>query len=455
MNDKIALQVPQILLPTEGLDLTKWAVVACDQFSSQPDYWLQVERLVSSNPSTFRLIFPEAFLEEKNPDIRIQNINSNMQLYFERNLLKEHNGFILVDRKTAKTPSRKGLIISLDLEAYDYNKGSQTLIRATEGTVIERLPPRIKIRENASIEVPHIMVLIDDPEKTVIEPLFNKQLQVAYDFDLMQNSGHIKGYKVDDEQSIKEVSEALEKLSNPELFLNKYNVANKGVLLYAVGDGNHSLATAKAIWEKLKQNAIDKEGIMTHPARYALVELVNVHDEGLNFEPIHRVLFDVELSKVLTNLKNFFGRNLTYRMYNSEAEMNKYTPTKEGIQSIPFLSGTQWGVIIIQNPPHNLAVGSLQLFLDAYIKAKNIKIDYVHGSEAVKTLASKPNCIGFFLPKMKKTDLFKTVIIDGTLPRKTFSMGEADEKRFYLECRRIIPEPLKKSFFEKIKNIFS
>ena len=183
--------------------------------------------------------------------------------------------------------------------------------------------------------------------------------------------------------------------------------------------------------------------------RYALVELVNVHDEGLDFEPIHRVLFDVELSKVLTNLKNFFGKNLIYRMYNSEAEMNKYTPTKDGIQSIPFLSGNQWGVLILQNPPHNLAVGSLQLFLDAYIKAKNIKVDYVHGTEAVKTLASKTNCIGFFLPKIKKTDLFKTVILDGTLPRKTFSMGEAEEKRFYLECRRIIPEVPKKSLFKK------
>jgi len=454
MNDKIALQVPKILLPTEGLDMTKWAVVACDQFTSQPDYWLQVERLVSSNPSTFRLIFPEAFLEEKDSNIRIQNINSNMELYLERNLIKEHSGFILVDRKTPQTPSRKGLIVSLDLEAYDYNKGSQTLIRSTEGTVIERLPTRIKIRENALIEIPHIMVLIDDPEKTVIEPLFKKQSQVVYDFDLMQNSGHIKGYKIDDETTLQEISTALEKLANPENFSKKYN-SDKGVLLYAVGDGNHSLATAKAIWEKLKQNAIDKTEIMNHPARFALVELVNIHDDGLNFEPIHRVLFDVELSKVLTNLKNFFGKNLIYRMYNSEAEMNKYTPTKDGIQSIPFLSGNQWGVLILQNPPHNLAVGSLQLFLDAYIKAKNIKVDYVHGTEAVKTLASKTNCIGFFLPKIKKTDLFKTVILDGTLPRKTFSMGEAEEKRFYLECRRIIPEAPKKSLFEKIKNIFS
>lgn len=453
---EIALQVPKILLPVEGTDMTKWAVVACDQFTSQQDYWFQVERLVSTSPSTFRLVFPGAFLEEKNQNLRIQNINSNMQLYLERNILKEQKpGFILVDRKTSHATSRKGLVVCLDLEAYDYNKSSQTLIRATEGTLIERLQSGIKIRENASIELQHIIVLIDDPEKTVIEPLFQKQFSVVYDFDLMQNSGHIKGYKIEDEITIKEITTALEKLSDPELFSKKYNVNDKGVLLYAVGDGNHSLVTAKAIWEKIKLAAPDKSAVMTHPARYALVELVNVHDEGLSFEPIHRVLFDVELSKVLTNLKNFFSRNLSYRLYNSEAEMNKYTPTKEGAQMIPFLSGNQWGVLIIQNPPLSLAVGTLQMFLDAYIKAKDVKVDYVHGMQSVIDLSSKPNTIGFFLPKMKKTDLFRTVIQEGALPRKTFSMGEADEKRFYLECRKIVPESPKRGFFEKVKDIFS
>jgi uncharacterized protein (DUF1015 family) len=447
--DNIALQVPKVLLPKEGTDLTKWSIVACDQYTSQPEYWEQVKTFIENSPSTLNLTLPEVFLEQPDVDERIKSINENMQKYVQENILEKTNDcLILIDRKTSHTVSRKGLIVALDLEKYDYNKGSQTLIRATEGTVVERLPPRIKIREKAPIELPHIMVLIDDPSKTVIEPLFKKQLTPIYDFDLMLGSGHVKGYKIEDQTIINEVVQALSQLA--ENFEKKYGAKDKGVLLYAVGDGNHSLATAKACWERIKANATDDK-IMSHPARFALVELVNIHDDDLKFEPIHRVLFNAEISVLLKEMKAFYGKGFSYRGYVSEKDAKSAAEKHEG-HSIVFLAGRQWGLINIKNPAHNLEVGTLQSFLDT---KKEIKIDYVHGHDFLEEISSRPGNIGFFLPPMNKSDLFKTVIREGALPRKTFSMGEASEKRFYLEARSLVPEPPKKGFFEKLKDYFS
>jgi hypothetical protein len=331
---------------------------------------------------------------------------------------------------------RRGIVLCLDLEAYDFNKGSQSLIRATEGTIIERLPPRMKIREGAHLELPHILVLIDDPQHSVIEPLAAQKsdLTQVYDCDLMLGSGHLAGYRIDTPAVEAQVVKALEALADPQTFAQKYGVgAEHSVLLFAMGDGNHSLATAKAIWEKMKTQVGPE-----HPARYALVEIENVHDAGLEFEPIHRVLFNVK-TDVFNALRTAFGTNFDCTACASMAEMVHTVDHAAGWrQAIGVVSSQGYGVIWIAHPPSNLAVGTLQGFLDGLLLARQAeKIDYVHGEEVVERLGRQPGNLGFYLPAMAKGDLFKTVILDGALPRKTFSMGEAREKRFYMECRKI------------------
>ena len=433
--EKIGLHVPEILLPKDGSDMTKWAVVACDQYTSQPEYWKNAMDLVGDTPSTLNLILPEVYLETPREEELVSEVNRNMKKYLEENILvKQKPGFILVDRKTSKASSRKGLVVGLDLEHYDFREGSKTLIRATEGTIVDRLPPRIKVRKDAPIELPHIMVLIDDPDKTIIEPLFDMDLEKTYDFELMMQSGHIKGYRIDNENTINIIAEKLAQLSDPETFNQKYNVENQAVLLYAMGDGNHSFATAKAIWEELKKSGQSTEEIMSHPARYALVELVNLHDEGLEFEPIHRVVFNVDTKDMFEKMDAFYSAQrseLSIKKVESEQET-------ENAHVVSFVTGNETGALIIKNPKLILEVATLQSFLDSYLENnKQAKIDYVHGKEVVSELGSKPGNVGFFLEPMSKHDLFKTIILDGALPRKTFSMGEADEKRFYLECRKI------------------
>ena len=434
--EKIGLHVPEILLPKDGSDMTKWAVVACDQYTSQPEYWKNAMDLVGDTPSTLNLILPEVYLETPREEELVSEVNRNMKKYLEENILvKQKPGFVLVDRKTSKASSRKGLVVGLDLEHYDFREGSKTLIRATEGTLVDRLPPRIKVRKDAPIELPHIMVLIDDPDKTIIEPLFDMDLEKTYDFELMMQSGHIKGYRIDNENTINTIAEKLAQLSDPETFNQKYNVENQAVLLYAMGDGNHSFATAKAIWEELKKSGQSTEGIMSHPARYALVELVNLHDEGLEFEPIHRVVFNVDTKDMFEKMDAFYsaqGSELSIKKVESEQET-------ENAHVVSFVTGNETGALIIKNPKLILEVATLQSFLDSYLENnKQAKIDYVHGKEVVSELGSKPGNVGFFLEPMSKHALFKTIILDGALPRKTFSMGEADEKRFYLECRKIM-----------------
>jgi hypothetical protein len=332
--------------------------------------------------------------------------------------------------------TRKGIVLALDLEAYDYNKGSSSLIRATEGTIVDRLPPRIKIREGATIELPHILVLIDDPNRTVIEPVgaAKSTLEKLYDFDLMFDSGHLAGYAVD-QVFEDQIVEALRGLAQPETFAAKYGTdMSQPVLLFAMGDGNHSLATAKAIWEKIKPQVG-----MDHPARHALVEIENVHDDGLEFEPIHRVLFGLK-KDLFAELEKAFGANFNYRPVATAEEMVKAVDSAQGPSQLIGVvgGGKQSGVIEIANPSSNLPVGTLQSFLDVFLKEGGAeKIDYVHGEDVTVKLGSQPGNAGFYLPGMSKSDLFKTVILDGALPRKTFSMGEAREKRFYMEARKI------------------
>ena len=439
---KLALQVPTVLLPKAGIDLNRWAVIACDQYTSEPEYWQAVDQLVADQPSTLRLVFPEVYLEDEDGDARIAAINASMDQYLAEGVLAEQEkGFILLDRKTSHVESRKGLIVALDLEAYDYRPGSKTLIRATEGTIVDRLPPRIRVRENAAVELPHIMVLIDDPEQTVIEPLFEADLEQAYDFELMQSSGHLRGWKVNQPQLLEQVGNALEALAEKERFQKRYDVDDDEVMLYAMGDGNHSFATAKAIWEQLKAGASDPSEVMDHPARYALIELVNVHDPGLEFEAIHRVLFDVDADDLLEQAEEYYrqaGTPCSIAWHDDLVSAFAAAEHSGKAHMIPFVAAGRFGVLEIADPKLTLEVGTLQNFLDAYLENHaSGRIDYIHGDDAVSRFGGQKSNVGFYLPSISKHDLFRTIVRDGALPRKTFSMGEADEKRFYLEARRI------------------
>lgn len=433
---QIGVQVADVLLPRPGIDLQKWAVIACDQFTSQPDYWEKVAALVGDAPSTFHLILPEVYLGTPEETRRIQSAQETMRRYLEANLFEAYTGLIYVER-TVGEKTRRGLIMALDLEKYEFTPGAQSLIRATEGTILERIPPRMRIREGALLELPHILVLIDDPERTVIEPVAeqSERLPLLYDFDLMLGSGHLRGRWVDDPSLEQQVVRALERLASPEVFYTKYGVNHdKGVLLFAVGDGNHSLATAKSVWEKIKAQVGPD-----HPARYALVEIENLYDEGLEFEPIHRVVFNAQRD-MLTDLKAWFGERLTLQPCVSEEEMvdRVHCPPTQNEHCFGVISPQGYWLAQVHQPDSNLPVGTLQTFLDAWLKqASGAKIDYIHGREVVVTLGRQQGNYGFYLPAMPKTELFRTVILDGVLPRKTFSMGEAIEKRFYMEARRI------------------
>lgn len=333
----------------------------------------------------------------------------------------------------------------LDLEHYDYRKGATSLIRSTEGTILERIPPRVKIREGAPIEIPHIMVLIDDPGHTVIGPLaaHKDRLRPIYDFDLMMGSGHVSGYRVADSGLEAGILNGLRALADPAAFVAKYKVApGTPVLLYAMGDGNHSLATAKTIWEKTKVAAGGLSSLAGSPLRYALVELVNLHDESLIFEPIHRMLFGIAPGREAGDeLMKFFppGRADVRKSCCLEA-MKKEVDAQSGPpHKIGLITPDGFGIAAVSAAGSNLPAGTLQSFLDAFMSSGGAgEIDYVHGLEPIIKLGREPGNAGFYLPRIRKEDLFKTVILDGVLPRKTFSMGEAWEKRFYLEARKLV-----------------
>jgi hypothetical protein len=431
----IGVQIPEVLLPKKGTDLQKWAVIACDQFTSQPEYWQQVENNVAGAPSTYNLILPEVHLEAPDVAARIAQTQASMRTYLDEGLFDTHEGMILIERSVAGR-TRHGLILALDLEKYDFSKGSQTLIRATEGTILERIPPRVRIREGAPLELPHILVLIDDPYGTVIQPLIDKkdELPSLYQTELMLGSGQISAAAVTDPMDEAKVIGALRALSNPETFQQRYAVsADLGVLLFAMGDGNHSLATAKTIWEKVKPQVG-----LSHPARFALVEIENVHDEGLIFEPIHRVVFDVN-EELAPALARHFGANFRLEACADDEMIARVQNHSGREQCVGCATHAGSYLLYMTQPTSNLAVGSLQAFLDAWLKEnKTARIDYVHGDEVVTRLGKQPGNASFYLPGMQKGDLFKTVILDGALPRKTFSMGEAIEKRFYMEARKIV-----------------
>lgn len=395
---KTGFMPADIMLPKK--DFETFSVVACDQFTSEGEYWEETEKITKNKKSALNLVFPEIYLND-NREKRIENINKTMKDYVSDGTFDTfENIFVYVERTVTNGKIRKGLIGAIDLEMYDYSADANAPIRATERTVIERIPPRVEIRKDAVLELPHVMLLMNDEKDNVIKSAENAKQEVLYDFDLMQGGGHIKGYKVTPDENILKALESLwEKGSN-------------GV--YVVGDGNHSLATAKECWNKIKPtlNAEEKEN---HPARFALVELNNIHSSAIEFEPIHRVLFNCDIEKLLSGLENLKGNNthkITYIAQDVEKE-------------------------ITFNSEYSLTVAALQEYLDEFVKETNAEIDYIHGEESVKKLAKGNKSLGFFLPDIDKSGLFSGVAKDGSLPRKTFSIGHANEKRYYLEARKI------------------
>lgn len=394
--DKIGLAVPKVLLPNKNIDLSKWAVIACDQFTSDPNYWEEVKKYVGNSFSTLNLIIPEIYLETLNMSEAIDKINSEMSKYVKEKVFDEYEGLIYVERKLANGKVRKGLMALIDLDQYDYEQDSVALMRATEKTVLERIPPRVEIRKNAPIEIPHVMVLIDDPSSAVIQLRNGKPI---YDFELMMGGGRITGYLIDDEKEIEKIANNLEKLG-------------ENGFLYAVGDGNHSLASAKECWEKLKDEMMEVAGdpdsfcdfLENHEARYVLVELVNLYDESLDFEPIHRVLFNVDKDEFLKKIE---GGDLEIEIV-IDGEKKKIKTKNE-----------------------------VRLLIDDYVRENPlVKIDFIHEEETVIKLSEGKN-IGILLPSVKKENLFSDVLKNGPYPRKTFSMGEGRDKRYYLEARKI------------------
>lgn len=428
-------QVPHILMPKSGTDLEKWAVIACDQYTSQPAYWQQSDAIVGDAPSTLRLILPEVYLEQDDIDTRISTIHQNMQTYLDNGtLVPLPAGMILTERFSGGTHARHGLVLAVDLEAYSYKADATPLIRPTEKTVEDRIPPRLRVRDGAALESPHIMLLIDDPARTVIEPLVAQVscLQKLYDTPLMQNGGQLTGWFVPQGAQTDAAEQALAALCSSTAFCEKYNLQETlPVLGFAVGDGNHSMATAKAHWENIKPQ-LSAAQQACHPARFVLAEVVNIHDESLLIEPIHRVLFDVDAQQVLSHMTAFFAQ------HGATATLAQSAP--QHAHAFPLLCTQYSGVLCVEHSCWSLPVAAIQAALDDFLeKHPTAKLDYIHGADVVQTLSKQPRTVGFLLPDLQKDDLFRGVIFDGVLPRKTFSMGHAHEKRYYMEMHRITP----------------
>lgn len=398
--DKKYFYPADILLPKENFD--KWAVIACDQFTSENEYWDEVETIVGDCPSTLKITLPEIYLNRENIKDRIKSINLTMENYLRSDVFCEYkDAMIFVERLQSDGKVRKGIIGAIDLNDYDYHKGSNAIIRATEQTVLERIPPRVEIRKGAAIELPHVLILIDDPMKTVIEQvaLSKERLTKLYDFELMLGGGHVTGYLMTKELE-EQVSSALETLAEKQ-----------NGFLFAVGDGNHSLATAKECC-KLNNNVDTK----------ALVEIMNIHDDALEFEPIYRVVFNVDREHFVNSLISFFDGEFM----------------DESAHSFDIMIDGKKASTLSIKPCSNLPVGTLQAFLDEWVKNNpETVVDYVHGIDSVTQLSKTPNTVGFIYDGMTKSQLFPSVSVDGALPRKTFSMGHARDKRYYIEARKI------------------
>ncbi len=405
MNKRI-IAAPHILLPKEGTDMSLYAVIACDQFTSQIEYWNDLKKMIGNKVSTFHMIYPEAYLENTNQDQYIKGINKNIESYLENNdLVDIGESFILVERVTDYGVRRLGLVLSIDLEEYSYKRGVACSIKASEATIEERIPPRLRIRKDAPIELPHTLLLFDDKEKTIVEELYahRNELPCVYDFEMNQKGGHIRGYLIKDTEKVISKFNAL------------YEKNNNG-LMFVVGDGNHSLATAKAHWENIKKN-LSLEEQKNHPARYALVEANNIYDEGIVFEPIHRILFNCSNEFIDELKKVCVGVDQGCYVYNKKTGKSPLKTPKNAAETYQII----------------------QKFIDEYlVKHPETKVDFIHDESSLLEIADKkPNSVAILMPALGKSDIFEFVAKDMVLPRKSFSMGHASEKRYYLEAKRI------------------
>ena len=416
---RVGVSLPRIWIPTDTGSLDTWCTIACDQYTSDPGYWARVEEACKDKPSTLHMILPEVYLGTEEQAGRTQAAYETMEAYLQNGVIRElEPGFILVERSFANgKPTRTGLLMALDLEQYDFSPDSESLIRATEGTIQDRIPPRLAIRSRATLELPHVMVLIDDPGRTVIEPLKEKELPTLYDGKLGFGMGAIRGKQVTG-QAAQGVIDALNAL---------LDTLGETPMLYAMGDGNHSFATAWAHWQNVKQTVPEAEW-ESHPARYSLCEVVNVHDAGIAFEAIHRAVFVEDGEKALRLLVDGLNEMGMQAELVPEIDLEK--------QCFGFVTGGRSGVIAVSNPRAKVAAGTADDGIACVLKAMDGKVDYIHGEQEVTELGFAGN-LALILPAIRKEELFPAVAQGGPLPRKTFSMGEADEKRCYLEARKI------------------
>ena len=417
-----------ILLPAAGVPLDPWACIAVDQFTSQPEYWQRAEHLADGKPSTLHIVLPEAYLGTPQEAERLESIRRTMEEYRKSVLTRKVHGYVYVERTQMDGTVRQGLVGAVDLDAYDYAKGSKPAIRPSESTVVERIPPRLKVRRGATLETPHVMMLADDADCTLIEPIgsIKNQLPPLYDGELMLGGGHLRGWAVEDPALIAQIDSALAALADPAAFARRWPAAKgQQPMVLAVGDGNHSLATAKAYWEELKPT-LSEEQRRTHPARWCLAEVCNVHSPAIEIEPIHRVVFGVGAKELYAALDAW--------------DQQQGSSTTMSDQRLRLADAHGESAVALANPPAPLTVGSVEAFLADFLPAHpGVTVDYIHGESTALALASDPAkpATAILLPDFAKADLFKGVVLGGVLPRKTFSMGHAEEKRYYIECRKI------------------
>ncbi len=443
--EDFGIRVPEILLP-KNIDVKSWSVIACDQYTQDLDYWKKAEAAAAGKPSTLNLILPEVYLNSPDKPARIEKIRETMKSYIAEGAGSQGSVFaearksmIYIERKTAFGRMRRGLVTQIDLETYEWKPFSTANIRATEATIVERIPPRMEIRRGAPLELPHIMLLVDDKDDLLIGGAGDsvKSKTPLYKGELMCNGGSITGWAVESEAELERVTEAVSKIAE------KNRAADGSTFLFAVGDGNHSLATAKAVWDEYKASLVaggaDEAALRDCPVRYALVEIVNIYDTGLTFEPIHRVIFDCDVEGLIKHLTEKLGGSVSE--VSGAGELEAAVKASHADFGFAYKTGGAQKYMLLKTGITELAVARLQPEIDSFLKsadaAKKPEIDYIHGSEEVLKLGERDNAVGILLPPIAKDSFFETISGRGPLPRKSFSMGEADEKRFYLECRRL------------------